>query len=451
MANMARHDSDATASSTTAGTPNSSPVADIERGGPEPAELKRRRPDAAQADEKRPDPKTREWENDVVTWDSDDDPENPMNWPRSKKMRVTMLMGITTMSSTFASSIFSASAPYIARDYGISEEVSILGLSLFLLGFVVGPILFGPASELLGRRYTLIIPVFVFACFSAATATAQNIQTIFITRFFGGMFAASPVTIVGGGLADFWNQRDRGAAIVIYSLCIVGGPTVAPTIGAAVSESYLTWRWTEYLCVILTGAVVIMDVFWLPETSARIILARKAQRLRIETKRWALHAKSEEQSKTVHDFVHQTLLLPLTMLVKEPMVLLVTTYNGFAYGILYMLFVSGSMIARTRADERLRFPSSSRSTAGGPLFLRLYPTWRPLSAPSLRPLSTMCTRRTTLSATSTHTTARRPRRSACRLWQLAVLLFPSASSSSAGRALRRSTGSPRSLASASSE
>jgi MFS family permease len=49
-------------------------------------------------------------------------------------------------------------------------------------GFVVGPIFWGPFSEVYGRRMTLIAPMFVFICFSAATATAENIQTIMICR-----------------------------------------------------------------------------------------------------------------------------------------------------------------------------------------------------------------------------------------------------------------------------
>lgn len=112
--------------------------------------------------------------------------------------------------------------------------------------------------------------------------------------------------------------------VVIYSLCIVGGPTLAPTIGSAVSESYLTWRWTEYLSVILTGFILILDVLFLPETSAAIVLTRKARRMRLQTGRWALHSQHEEKDHSLKVFMRTTLLLPLTMLVKEPMVLVVT-------------------------------------------------------------------------------------------------------------------------------
>ncbi|ORY31964.1 major facilitator superfamily domain-containing protein [Naematelia encephala] len=276
----------------------------------------------------------------LVTWDGPDDPENPQNWPRTKKVGVTALLGFTTMSATFASSIFSSASPYVAKQYGISSEVGILGLSLYLLGFTVGPIVFGPVSEVYGRKIAILPAVFIFICFSAATATAENLQTIFISRFFAGGFASSPVSVVGGAMADFWSQRERGGAIVIYSLCVVAGPSLAPLIGSAISESYLTWRWTEYVCVILTSTVLAFNLLFLPETSAPILLTGKARRLRFETKNWALHSAHEELDHSLTVFMHKNLVTPLAMLAKEPMVTLIATYNAFAYGVLYLLFAA---------------------------------------------------------------------------------------------------------------
>jgi len=131
------------------------------------------------------------------------------------------------------------------------------------------------------------------------------------------------------GIADMFNQRERGSMVVIYSLCIVGGPTIAPVIGSAVSESYLTWRWTEYLVVILTSTILALDLFFLPETSANALLSKKARKMRLKTKRWELHSKHEEIDHSLSAFLHTTLFLPLIMLVKEPMVLLITMWVTF--------------------------------------------------------------------------------------------------------------------------
>ena len=125
------------------------------------------------------------------------------------------------------------------------------------------------------------------------------------------------------GIADIFNQRERGSMIVIYSLCIVGGPTIAPVIGSAMSESYLTWRWTEYIVVILGSAGLAVNILFLPETSAAIILTSRARRLRLKTSNWALHSQHEEADRSIMTFLRTTLLLPLRMLGQEPMLLLI--------------------------------------------------------------------------------------------------------------------------------
>lgn len=55
-----------------------------------------------------------------------------------------------------------------------------------------GPIVFAPLSEIYGRKWPTLAPLFISACFAAATATAENVQTIMITRFFAGVFASAP-------------------------------------------------------------------------------------------------------------------------------------------------------------------------------------------------------------------------------------------------------------------
>lgn len=51
-----------------------------------------------------------------------------------------------------------------------------------------------PLSEMYGRRISVVVPMFIFICFTAATATAANLQTIMITRFFAGVMASSVST-----------------------------------------------------------------------------------------------------------------------------------------------------------------------------------------------------------------------------------------------------------------
>lgn len=139
---------------------------------------------------------------DLVDFDGLDDPYRPLNWTTHKKITTTLLYGLVTMSATWASSAYSAGTSQIAEQFQVGTEVATLGTTVFLLGFGLGPLLWAPLSEVYGRRIAVLTPMFVAICFSFATATAKDLQTIMITRFFGAFFAAAPVTNTGGVLGD---------------------------------------------------------------------------------------------------------------------------------------------------------------------------------------------------------------------------------------------------------
>ncbi|KAH8429637.1 uncharacterized protein LDX57_007309 [Aspergillus melleus] len=132
----------------------------------------------------------------IVQWDGPDDPEHPRNFRIFRKWIITLTLGFMTFCVTFASSVFSTAAVVTAEKFGVSEEVMILGTSLFVLGFSFGPLMFGPLSELYGRKKPLFVGFFIFAIFQIPVAVAQNLQTIFVCRFFGGLFASAPLAIV---------------------------------------------------------------------------------------------------------------------------------------------------------------------------------------------------------------------------------------------------------------
>lgn len=83
----------------------------------------------------------------IVDFDGDNDPYRPINWPFRKKLITTLLYGLTTMGSTWASSVYSPAIGQISGQFHVGEEVGLLGLSFLLMGFGLGPLLWAPLSE----------------------------------------------------------------------------------------------------------------------------------------------------------------------------------------------------------------------------------------------------------------------------------------------------------------
>lgn len=154
------------------------------------------------------------------------DPYRPANWPLRKKVTTTLLYGLVTMSATWASSCYSPGTAQVAAEFGVGSQVAVLGTSLFLIGFGVGPLLWAPLSEVYGRRLAVFVPMFVAACFSFGSAASKDFQTLMLTRFWGAFFASAPVTNTGGVLGDLYGPEARGVAMAGYAMAVVAGPSL---------------------------------------------------------------------------------------------------------------------------------------------------------------------------------------------------------------------------------
>ncbi|KAH8811726.1 major facilitator superfamily domain-containing protein [Xylogone sp. PMI_703] len=276
----------------------------------------------------------------LIEWDGPDDPENPMNWPMSKKWRVTVMMGFMTFVVTFASSVFSNATIPVARLYDISTEVSTFGSACFVLGFSLGPCVWGPGSEVFGRKWPMFVGYFIFALFQIGVAVSENFYTIVLCRFFGGFFGCSPLAIVGGAFTDFWPPMQRGVAVCIFASATFIGPVAGPVMGGFITQSHLGWRWTEYITVIMAMFFGILGVFIIPESSHPRLLQQRARKIRHQTKNWAIHAKADEIELDPKAIINTYLFRPFIMLVQEPILILVTLYLALIYGLIYLLFIS---------------------------------------------------------------------------------------------------------------
>lgn len=104
-------------------------------------------------------------------------------------------------------------------------------------------------SEAYGRKISVLVPVFGLMLFTFACGSAKDVQTILISRFFGGVFGSAPLSNVGGVLVDIWPPAQRGAALLVWGIAVVVGPLVAPIIGGALALNLerTGWRWGEYV------------------------------------------------------------------------------------------------------------------------------------------------------------------------------------------------------------
>lgn len=266
------------------------------------------------------------------------DPRNPMEWPQVKKWFITCVVAIATLAISLISSAYTGGMAQIIQEFQCSQIVATLGLSLFVLGFAVGPLLWAPASELYGRQVLFFGTYAVLTAFNAGCAGANSIGSLIVLRFLAGTFGSSPLTNAGGVIADLFPSNQRGLGMSVFAAAPFLGPVIGPVIGGFVGET-IGWRWIHGIMAIFTGSLWIIGTLLVPETYAPVILARRAKALSKRTGKVYISMLEHSQGKTTASAAFsKALVRPWALLFLEPIVLLISIYLAIVYGTLYLLF-----------------------------------------------------------------------------------------------------------------
>lgn len=142
----------------------------------------------------------------------------------------------------FCSGAITADLGGVSKSFGVSEEVSLLTITVFVVGFGVGPLVFAPMSEVFGRQPVYASTLLMAVVLTIPGAVAKNIGTLLVTRAIDGIAFSAPIVLVGGTLADLWTVEERGVPMAVFSAAPFVGPAIGPLVGGFLSDAK-GWRW----------------------------------------------------------------------------------------------------------------------------------------------------------------------------------------------------------------
>ncbi|KAK1980730.1 major facilitator superfamily transporter [Colletotrichum cereale] len=273
----------------------------------------------------------------LVAWDSPKDPGNPKQWSMRRKWAAVFCVSCFTLLSPVSSSMVAPALEAIGSELNITSSFEqALVLSIFVLAYAVGPLAWGPLSELYGRVIVLQLTNVLYMCFNLGCGLARTKSQLIAFRFLAGLGGSAPLAIGGGVLADLFEAEQRGKAISIYTLMPMLGPAIGPIAGGFVTQN-TTWRWIFYSTTILTAVIQSIGVFVLQETYAPVLLTRRKNRLIKETGNTALHTEFDHPDRTMARTLSIALTRPFRLLGTQPLVQFLALYMMYLYGLMYLV------------------------------------------------------------------------------------------------------------------
>ncbi|KAK7956311.1 uncharacterized protein PG986_005533 [Apiospora aurea] len=277
----------------------------------------------------------------VIGWDGQDDPKHPQNFSRSRQYWVIILLALVTFMTPLASSILAPGIEYYSAEFGNpSTTLGAMPVSIYLLGYAIGPLFLSPLSEIYGRFIVLSCSNVFFCIWFIGTGLAPNLASLIIFRLLNGIGGSATLTLGGSVIADVFPVERRGFAISIWTIGPTMGPSFGPVIGAFIAST-IGWRWTSWIVMIPSTVATVLLIILLPETNSRVLMRRKVTALRKELNRPDLVSCYEtEQSRTLSKWavIRQGLTRPLKFLFLCPMIAILSLYISFVYGTIYLMY-----------------------------------------------------------------------------------------------------------------
>ncbi|KAK5132987.1 hypothetical protein LTR08_008274 [Meristemomyces frigidus] len=295
---------------------------------------------------------------------------SPFLWSKKRKNILTWMSVTATMFTAYTAGSYSSGIGQMTEEWGISEVVATIGITIFTCGFGIAPMVLAPFSEINGRRPMFVITGGLFVLFQIVCAVTPTFAGMLVARFLVGCAGSTFSTMVGGVVSDIYHAEDRNTAMALFSGAALFGTGLGPLISGIIAQ-HTTWRWIFYLQVITNGLMMTVIAFFFKETRGSVLLSRKGKALNqwyeeLETQgyygmmmptasdpsktvpqrmRWKV--KSDEERASIGKMISVSLWRPFHLLLTEPVVFFFSLWISFSWAVLYMTFSAVPLVFQT--------------------------------------------------------------------------------------------------------
>ena len=187
-----------------------------------------------------------------------------MNTPISVSLKLLLPLLASIMAlSPLAIDMYLPAMPILAEYLATDMPMVQNSLSIYLFGYALGLVLFGPMADKYSRRKMVLLGVSGFLLASLFLPFVSNIEQ-FLSLRFGQAFISSAATVVVPSAIREYYQKDTAKGLSYVSMIMMLAPMIAPTIGSVLLIAH-SWQMIFYVLSFYSVVVLTLVVKYLPE------------------------------------------------------------------------------------------------------------------------------------------------------------------------------------------
>lgn len=186
----------------------------------------------------------------------------------SRFFRIALILGLLSAIGPFAVDMYLPALPVISRSLGADMSTTQLSLTAFFVSLGVGQLVYGPVSDVVGRKPPLYFGLALFVVASIGCALATSIDALVALRFVQGLGAAAGMVIPRAVVRDLHTGNDATRLMSLLMLVLGISPILAPLVGSVVI-AHTSWRGVFWAVTFAALAGLVLAATMLDESRAR--------------------------------------------------------------------------------------------------------------------------------------------------------------------------------------
>lgn len=184
---------------------------------------------------------------------------------QQRKVWLILILGSLTAFGPLSIDMYLPGLPAVTADLETTASLGQLSITTCLLGLAAGQLLFGPLSDLQGRRKPLVTTLILYTIASLLCGLSTNIWVFVLLRFLQGFTGAAGIVIARASARDMYAGKDLTKFIALLAIVNGVAPILAPIFGGVILK-WLSWQAVFYILSVI-GFIMFAAVFFLlPET-----------------------------------------------------------------------------------------------------------------------------------------------------------------------------------------
>ncbi len=175
---------------------------------------------------------------------------------------LVVVLGLLAMLMPLSIDMYLPAMPQIASEFGVSAGSVQMTLSVYIFGFALGQLIYGPLADSFGRKPVIALGTLTFALAAAACALAQTIDQLIVMRFLHGLSAAAASVVINALMRDSYSKEEFSRMMSFVMLITTIAPLLAPIIGGWLLMLW-NWHaifWTLSVAALLTTVLVVTRI-----------------------------------------------------------------------------------------------------------------------------------------------------------------------------------------------